>query len=74
MAQAMTLPDRRGKWEIETDLATVAQWNPATDETRAPPLQPAARGFAPVGALLVPVIGAIGHERLAFAEAFCAML
>jgi leucyl/phenylalanyl-tRNA--protein transferase len=74
LAQAMALPDRRGKWEIETDLATVAQWNPSTDERRAPPLQPAMRPLAPVGALLVPVVGAIGHERLAFAEAFCAML
>ena len=31
-------------------------------------------GCAPVGALLAPVVGAIGSERLALAEAFCAML
>ena len=31
-------------------------------------------GSAPVGALLAPVVGAIGGERLALAEAFCAML
>ena len=74
LAQAMTLPDRRGKWEVEADLVTVAQWNPSTDDTRAPPLQPAIGHLAPVGALLAPVIGAIGGERLAFAEAFCAML
>ena len=31
LAEAMRLPDRRGKWEVETDLATVAQWNPSAD-------------------------------------------
>jgi leucyl/phenylalanyl-tRNA--protein transferase len=74
LAEAMRLPDRRGKWEVETDLATVAQWNPSSsDEDRAQPL-PAIRRIAPVGALLAPVVGAIGGERLALAEAFCAML
>ena len=30
--------------------------------------------IAPVGALLAPVVGALGGERLALAEAVCAML
>ena len=72
LAEAMRLPDRRGKWEVETDLATVAQWNPSQEDCAQP--QPAFRRIAPVGALLAPVVGAIGGERLALAEALCAML
>lgn len=74
LAEAVRLPGRRGQWEVETDLATVAQWNPAADEPRAPPRQVAIRQLTPVGVLLAPVMGAIGGERLALAEAFCAML
>ena len=74
LAQAMRLPDRRGKWEVETDLATVAQWNPAVSVERCPQPEPTVRRMAPVSALLAPVVGAIGGERLALAEAFCAML
>jgi leucyl/phenylalanyl-tRNA---protein transferase len=72
LAQAMRLPDRRGRWEAEADLMTVAQWQPAqeTDAQR----QPSVRQLAPVGAILAPVVGAIGSERLALAEAVCAML
>ena len=77
LAEAMRLPDRRGKWEVETDLATVAQWQPSSGEPRQEPepgLQPALRQPARAGVWLAPVVGAIGGERLALAEAVCAML
>jgi leucyl/phenylalanyl-tRNA--protein transferase len=72
LTEAMRMPDRRGRWEIETDLATVAQWNPSTSEETWARSQPATKLV--VGSLLAPIVGAIGGERLALAEAFCAML
>jgi len=75
LAEAMRVPDRRGKWEVETDLGTVAQWQPALDAmTNRPARQPASTIALPVGALLVPVVSALGSERLTFAETLCAML
>lgn len=73
LAQAMRLPDRLGPWQVEADLPTVAQWQPSSSQPRMQP-QPQIKRLTPVGALLAPVIGAIGGERLATAEAFCAML
>ena len=75
LAVAMRLPDRRGKWQVEPDLATVAQWQPALEEEADWPSPRAAiAGATPVGALLAPVVGALGSDRLALAETFCAML
>jgi leucyl/phenylalanyl-tRNA--protein transferase len=75
LATAMRLPDRRGPWQVETDLNTVAQWQPSSDENcREAKPQPAVSRVAPVGALLAPVVGAFSGERLALAEAVCAML
>lgn len=72
LAAAITLPDRCGRWQVETDLATVAQWQPSQSCDNM--LPPPAKRAAMVGALLASVIGAIGGERLALAEAFGGML
>ena len=50
--RTLLLPDRRGKWEVETDLTTVAQWNPAVSVERCPQPEPTVRRMAPVSALL----------------------
>jgi leucyl/phenylalanyl-tRNA--protein transferase len=79
LVQARRMPDRRGRWEIETDLPAVAEWNPA--EPAEAPAASAAESLhggrkvgARMGAFLVPVVGVIGGERLALAEAVCGML
>jgi leucyl/phenylalanyl-tRNA--protein transferase len=74
LAQAMQQPGRRGRWEVETDPATVAQWVPGNEDWPAVPTPPAQRQPAGVAAMLVPMVGAISSERLALAEAVCAML
>ncbi len=74
LAQAMRRPDRRGKWEVETDLSTVAQWQPSLEDCPDWPPPRSGPSRAAVGALLAPVVGALGSERLALAEALVAML
>jgi hypothetical protein len=71
----MQLPDRCGRWEVEADLATVAQWQPALEQDAGwPPPQAKSRRVASAGALLLPLVGTLGSERLAMAETFVAML
>ncbi|MGH6771067.1 MAG: leucyl/phenylalanyl-tRNA--protein transferase [Xanthobacteraceae bacterium] len=76
LAQARRMPDRRGRWETETDLQAIAEWHPAESAATAsePSMHRSRIVGARVGALLVPVVGAIGGERLALAEAVCAMI
>jgi leucyl/phenylalanyl-tRNA---protein transferase len=79
LAEAARMPDRRGKWEAEAELPTVAQWQPAIDTTASdamppsPPLAPRS-DRSRTGAALLPVVGMLGSERMALAEAFCALL
>jgi leucyl/phenylalanyl-tRNA--protein transferase len=76
LAHALRLPDRRGAWEVETDPATVAQWQPAAGAAAREQDEPrrAHLTTARVGAYLAPIVGAIGGERLVLAESVCAML
>lgn len=78
LADAVRLPDRRCKWEAEADLPTVAQWRPAPeaeapDVPPPPPLTPRLDRVS-AGAVLLPIVGAMGSDRMALAEAFCALL
>ncbi len=79
LAEAVRLPDRRCPWEAEADLPTVAQWRPAVDAAASDTVPPAPT-VTPmpdpvrVGAALLPVVGALGSDRMALAEAFCALL
>ena len=81
LAEAVRLPDRRCRWEAEADLPTVAQWRPAAlDARRVGPRAASGATLTPmpdparVGAALLPVVGALGSDRMALAEAFCALL
>ena len=62
LAGAMRRPDRCGKWTAEADLQTVAQWQPVVDTTQQDTREfPVARSVR-VGALLAPVVGALGSD------------
>jgi leucyl/phenylalanyl-tRNA--protein transferase len=75
LAEALGMPDRPGRWELEADLATVAQWKPSEERNGdRPPRQDGIIRAAPTCALLAPVVGALGSDRLAFAETLCALL
>jgi hypothetical protein len=74
LAEAMRRPDRCGKWEVEADLTTVAQWQPAVEQGNWIPPKPGIAYAGRAAALLVPIVGAIGSERLAFTEAVVTML
>jgi leucyl/phenylalanyl-tRNA--protein transferase len=74
LAQAMQRPDRLGPWRVETDLATVAAWQPDVEQPRQ--AEAKARWTAPAAALasiLAAANKAIG-ERLALVETCCAIL
>lgn len=77
LSQAVRRPDRRGRWQVEADLSTVAQWQPSLGAANASPQSAQPNyvnvGTARVGAILMPVAGRCS-ERLALAESFCALL
>jgi leucyl/phenylalanyl-tRNA--protein transferase len=75
LIEARRVPDRCGRWQVEADLPTVAQWQPSpaqSDEetTEAPRIHGRS---ARVGAIMVPVAG-FCSERIAIAESICAIL
>jgi leucyl/phenylalanyl-tRNA--protein transferase len=77
LAEAARMPDRRCKWEAEADLPTVAQWQPAlqaeTSDAEPPPLVPH-RDPMQAGAMLLPIVGVLGSDRMALAETVSALL
>jgi leucyl/phenylalanyl-tRNA--protein transferase len=75
LAQAMQLPDRRGRWQVETDLATVANWQPQEDNRPSPVPEAAASGWTMKAtvALLAAAAGSLG-ERLMHLEAYGALI
>jgi leucyl/phenylalanyl-tRNA--protein transferase len=74
LAQAMQKPDRLGTWSAEADLQTVAQWEPSGETAQQNgTARPFTRSVS-VGVLLAPVVGALGSDRLAFAETIAAIL
>lgn len=78
LREAMRIPDRCGKWDVEADLPTIARWQPAlaSDAGAAPTLAPdrAPAQSLRASTLLAPIVGAIGSERLALAEAIIAVI
>ena len=74
LLDAMRIPDRRGRWQVETDLPTVAQWQPSLDGREpAPKPHYINVGSARVGAILVPM-ASFCSDRLAIAESMAALL
>jgi hypothetical protein len=76
LAEAVQMPDRRSKWEAEADLLTVARWRPAleteTSDAEPPPPVPR-RDPVQADVILLPIVGVLGGDRLALAEAVCAL-
>ena len=67
LTDAMRVPDRTGRWEVETDLRTVADWQPcgsaASTGQSDKPGGSTAR-YAQAGALLLPAFQALDHDTL----------
>ena len=78
MAEAMRVADRARRWEVETDLRTVAEWQPEPMGAPSPERKPTRPGdtaarFAPAGAFLLPAFEALDRGALGIAAALCAM-
>jgi leucyl/phenylalanyl-tRNA---protein transferase len=76
LTDAMRVPDRVGRWQVETDLRTVADWQPQ-NEVRTPADGAAKTGasathYAP--ALLVPALEALDQGTLSIVAAVCAAM
>lgn len=77
LAQAMEQPDRLGPWRIETDLETVAAWQPDVEQPRQPAAKEHTSRWAAPAAALAAILAAadtaIGEHR-ALMEACRAIL
>jgi len=77
LGEAMRMPDRRGRWEVEADLPTVAAWQPENETVDAAqalaPARPASIRERLHRAGLIPVVDVL-DGNLALAEMVCAVL
>jgi leucyl/phenylalanyl-tRNA--protein transferase len=72
LAEAQRGPGKSGRWEVETDLPTVANWRSQRDRAsvsaQASPQSFARNRVLGESALLLPIFDAIDEKGLAFAE------
>jgi leucyl/phenylalanyl-tRNA---protein transferase len=76
LADAMRVPDRVGRWEVETDQRTVADWQPGGAQRPAcepPTSEESPVRYASAGAVVVPAFQALDQGTLV-AAALCAVL
>jgi leucyl/phenylalanyl-tRNA---protein transferase len=76
LTDAMRVPDRVGRWQVETDLRTVADWQPANKEPTLPgaPQRVGESGAHYAPALLVPAFEALDQGTLGIVAAVCTAL
>jgi hypothetical protein len=76
LTDAMRVPDRVGRWQVETDLRTVADWQPENDRQASvgepPKTGESAARYAP--ALLLPAFEALDQGTLSIVAAVCAAM
>jgi leucyl/phenylalanyl-tRNA--protein transferase len=79
LTDAMRVPDRTGRWEVETDLRTVADWQPGGAAGPAPECKSDKPGdsvarYAQAGAFLLPACEVFDQGALSAVAALCTVL